>query len=106
MIEIEVSDVSSLKGGAPCLHCMVMGLVRAYWMEFGRKDGSGAVSVDVPLTVAKLAEAMANVIVCLDSEADRDRMTGDAHAVLDAFSKTMQTGEPIEMTIGGQGKVH
>lgn len=107
MIVIEADDHSALKEGAPCLHCLLTGIIQSYWMQFGVVDeNSGAVGFDVPLTVANLAEAMANIIMRVEAPAAREKLIGDAHAVLDGVLKAMQTGEEVEMNIGGPGVVH
>lgn len=107
MIEIEASDSGNLKEGAPCIHCLIMGLLESYWVKFGIEQGeTGRVGFDVVHTVAKLAEVMANLIVRVESPAAQEKLVADAHAVFDGILKAMQTGEDVELFIGGPGKVH
>lgn len=105
-IETETSDDSALNDGAPCLHCVLTGVLNAYWAQFGAVTENGAVGVDIPLTVAKITEVMANVIMRIDRPADQEKLIADAHAVLDGVIHTIQTGEPFEYNLGGPGAVH
>lgn len=106
-VEIEASASENLKDGAPCIHCLIMGFLESYWTTFGvGNEETGQVAFDVVLTVAKLAEVMANLIVRVDSPAAQEKLIADVHAVFDGILKAMQTGEPVEINIGGPGKIH
>ena len=42
----------------PCLHCVILDVVRNYWIEFGNKDAeSGSPIMDASQTLLSLAEA-------------------------------------------------
>lgn len=108
MIEVEIkANNDSLKEGAPCIHCVIMGVLESYWLTFGIKnEETGTVGFDVVLTVAKLTEVMANLVGRVDGSAAQEKLIGDVHLIFDGILKAMQTGEPVEISVGGPGIIH
>lgn len=107
MIEIEAERTAHLEDGAPCLHCLLTEFVQSYWMAFGIKDeATGKVGIDVPYTLAKMVEVMANMVLRVDGCALQEQLISDIHQMVDGFWIALSTGKEIEITIGSNGKVH
>lgn len=110
MIEIECEAGGMLREDAPCLHCLVEGLIVSYWENFGvRNSESGRVAFDVTLTLAKLAEVMVNIALQASPEggAGRAEVIKAIHAILDGVVEAVETGEDVILApFGDKGRAH
>lgn len=110
MIEIDCEAGDTLREGAPCLHCLVESLVVSYWEQFGiRNSESGRVAFDVTLTLAKLAEVMANIALQVSPECGvgRTEVIESIHEIFDGIVEAIETGDDVSLApFGNKGRVH
>lgn len=98
----EERDSDILRKDAPCLHCLIEGVVDAYWQQFGIVNpDSNMVAMDVPLTVAKMVEATVDIVLRVEEGAVREKLIADIHRLIDGIIYAKRNGTRLEIEVGG-----